>query len=83
MKKFLSTLLAALMLLTILAVPVYAEGPMKFELVITSGPYDHGTDETITAEIRVSNNQPGQLGGNMYIDIPDGLVLSGTPKKVC
>ena len=74
MKKFLSTLLAALMLLTILAVPVSAEGAIEFELV--AGSYVHGQDETLNVELRVKNNT-GISAATFYIALPESLTPAG------
>ena len=80
MKKLLSIMLAAILLLTCLAVPVYAEAPIEFELVITSGDYVHdGTGAEITADVVVSDiYAKGYTGAILNITIPDGLVLVNT-----
>lgn len=72
MKKLLSIMLAALIVLSCLVVPVYAEGPMKVRLSLPDS-YEYGTDNAIVAEIYLENNTSGVSAGTFYIDLPECL----------
>lgn len=74
MKKLLSIMLAALITLSCLAVPVYAEGPMVFEL--SPEDYVYGVDDTVTVQLKVENNT-GMSAAIFYIDVPESLTPVG------
>ena len=82
MKKILSIVLAAILMMTSFVVPTSAEGPITFELVLPKN-YNHGTGEVITAEIHVHNNTEGMSSVTFYIDLPEFLTTATVNPDEC
>lgn len=80
MKRVISVMMAIIITMSCISLEVFAdEGQTIFKLFCMSDISNLSVGSSVTVEIRVENNRPGHNGGNLYLDIPNGIELDGTP----